>query len=62
MPFGRRWDYVEFEDPIMRYISAIVDATHVSSAWPKDPAFWRVLWFHKGDKTGHAIVFNVFIN
>ena len=62
VPFARRWDYVEFEHPIMRYISAIVDSTHVYIAKPQDPALRRVLWFNKGDKKGHAIVFNVFIN
>ena len=62
IPIARRWDYVEFEHPIMRYISAIVDSTHVYIAKPQDPALRRVLWFNKGDKKGHAIVFNVFIN
>ena len=62
IPFARRWDYVEFQRLIMRYISAIVDWTHVYIAKPQDPALRRVLWFNKGDKKGHAIVFNVFIN
>ena len=44
------------------HISAIVDSTHVYITKPQDPALCRVLWFNKGDKEGHAIVFNVFIN
>ena len=35
IPFARRWDYVEFKQPIMRYISAIVDSTHVYIAKPQ---------------------------
>ena len=46
----------------MRYISAIVHSTHVYTAEPQDPALRRVLWFNKGDKKGHAIDLNVFIN
>ena len=53
---------MDFEHPIVRYISAIVDSTHVYIAKPQDPALPCLLWFNKGDKKGHAIVLNVFIN
>ena len=62
VPFARRWDYVDFEHLVTRYISAIVDSTHVYIAKPQDPALRRVLWFNKGDKKSHAIVFNLLIN
>ena len=62
IPFARRWDYVEFEHRIMRYISAIVDSTHAYIGKLQDPALCHVLWFNKGDEKGHAIVFSVFIN
>ena len=45
----------------MRYISAIVDLTHVYVAKAQDPALRRVVWFNKGYKQGHTIVLNVFI-
>ena len=61
-PFARRWEYADGEHRLMRNISAIVDSTHVFIAKPQDRVLRRLLWFNKGEKKGHAIIFNVFIN
>ena len=62
VPFARCWDYVDFDIPSMRHVSAIVDSTDIYIVKTQDCALSFVLWSKKSDKKGRASVFNVFIN
>lgn len=60
--FRRRWQFVDPDDPILRYLTAVVDSTHVPIPRPADTFSQWFLWFDKPSYRGHALVFNVFIN